>query len=187
MRSMLDNELLERINKLTKIGSPRQIRWQGDHIGPIGNQAVIGSQQGHNDTADELYFRLIDARANSGGFIGCHGYLFPLKIKKTRVLKSKLSQLSINTQVKLMTERNASELYVNQLQIEQRVCIQAALQVLIDELIRTNLMTPERLADAFQVRSDTHRSHEQTESGNFLEALALYSASFDARELGYRK
>ncbi len=86
-----------------------------------------------------------------------------------------------------MTEKNASEIYVRQIQIEQQVCIQAALQVLIDELIRTNLMTPERLADAFQVRSDTHRSHEQTESGNFLAALARYSASFDARELGYRK
>lgn len=103
------------------------------------------------------------------------------------MLEPNLSQPSTNTRVKLMTEKNASEIYVTQLQTEQQVCFQAALQVLIDELIRTNLMTPERLSDAFQVRADTHRSHEQTESGNFLAALARYSASFDARELGYRK
>jgi hypothetical protein len=82
-----------------------------------------------------------------------------------------------------MNDNTASELAVIALEIKT----QAALQVLIDELIRTNLMTPERLADAFQVRADTHLSHEQNASGLFLAKLARYSASFDAREAGYRE
>jgi hypothetical protein len=39
-----------------------------------------------------------------------HDYYLPVKIKKTRVLKSKLSTLSINTQVKLMNNEQLVKL-----------------------------------------------------------------------------
>ena len=47
---------------------------------------------------------------DDGGVIACHGYLLPLKIKKTRVLLSVLSTPSTNTQVKLMNNEQLVKL-----------------------------------------------------------------------------